>query len=692
MDDTSSVDAVSWMQIRDSMGAPLANYQFASNDPGILHPGATLLWAILELELTTYVVVMTGAIWIMGMGLSFKWLDILAVPLRNLAAALTDEIATPIMLITAATIGAFFVAWFMLRGFRSKAVSQSLTMILVGIAGPLFLANPLSDVLSSDGLLAQGRNLGIAVVAGLHDKTSPAPADFVKSFQSNLADNLVRKPVQVWNFGHVVDARPACRAAWTAAVNAGSKAMLRSGLQNCRDTEAVHHIDHPSMAQVGTGMVLLLCGIMTIIFGVFMAVKVMKTTFDAIYHAFMAIFGFAAGGFIYGPTQTHLVRSVVHSFVSGFKMVAFIIFLGIYLAVLGDLFDAARGQIFTVLVIFTCVEVIAVSQLRRLDANLDRGNDWIANRFALAAQGGSGSSTAGKLAIGMAGASSGSHSSPSLLTTLAAFNTMNSSPIVAWAAGRTMGPLNPFAKRRKLAELANMDSAPMNRETATWSRMARQNWVKKALDRAGDDGIASEIGVANALDGLGDSRVPDAFLASTLLAAGATHQGAIDGQRAVAVQKASMRGESPYGFAPLQKAMAATMAIENHVGDRAHAAFSAQAWVAASNFKRHANAPEDGAHLDHAFIRRVEAAWDSPSRLRRITPDEWNNVDRNTLNHIGHKLAVEHLSLAQRYHQAVKSGDNTAQLQLRGELRKYRNRIMNLHHTRPEQGADPWEH
>ncbi|NKY85653.1 hypothetical protein [Nocardia veterana] len=689
-DDRSSVDAIGWMQIHDSTGAPLANYQFATKDPGILHPGNTVLWSALGFELTLYIVVMSTAIWIIGMALSFKWLDMLANPLRGLAGTVTDQLATPMMLVTAATIGALVVAWFVVRGFHSKAASQSATMVLVGIAGPFFLADPLADVLSADGLMARGRDLGIAVVAGLQGRSAPAAGEFVTNLQTGLADNLVRKPVQVWNFGHVLDNDSACRNAWTTGISAGSSKLLRSGLEKCGDSTVLHRIDHPTMAQVGTGLVLILCGLITIVFGVYMAIKIMRTAFDAIYYAFMTIFGFAAGGFIYGPTQTHLVRSLVHSFVSGFKMIAFIIFLGIYLVLLGDLFDQAKGQIFAVLIIVVSVEIIAVTQLRRLDFNLDRGNDWIANRFALATQGGFAASATGRTALGMPSGGSGGHSSTRLLTTVAAVNTVNSSPIAAWAAGRTMGPLNPFAARRKRAELANMDSAPLNREGQQWLQLNRLNWRQKALARAGEDGLGTTIGVANALDGLTDSRVPDLYLAPVLLATGATDQGVIDALRALAVQKASLRDASPYGFAPLQKALAAAMAVDNHVGDRAHEAFAAQAVVAAANFRRHANAPDENAVIDHNFVGLVERSWDSESAIRRITPDQWNNAGRDTRYYIGNRLAENHLAIAERYHRSVVTNDPALE-QHRQQLRESARRINNLHHLKPEMGADPWQ-
>ncbi|MFD0361507.1 hypothetical protein ACFQZZ_08630 [Nocardia sp. GCM10030253] len=682
----SEIDGLSWMKIRDSSGVPLADYQFATNHGGPLNAGATILWAILGLEFIGYMTIVTTAIWLIGYALSFRWLDMFGSALRGVADALTGQIATPMMLVTAAAIGAFFVAWFIVRGYTAKATMQVVTMVGVAILGPVFLADPLEDVLSSHGLLAQGRDLGISVAAGLNGNNNPNPTQLVSTMQGDLADSFARRPLQVWNFGHVVDERPSCRSAWSAGVMSGDDDRIKNGMRACGDSAAHAKADNPTMGQVGTGLMLLVCAGVLLVFAAYLAIKVIKAALDTLYHAFMSIFGFAAGGFVYGPTQTFLVRNLVDSFVAAARMTAFTIFLGVYVLFLGNLFRQAQGQVMAVIVIAGAAEIVAISQLKRLSRSLDSGNEWIANRFALAIQGGQArSSSSGGTALGMGTSSSaGSKGSSGIVTTLAALNTVNSSPITAWLAGGVGNPLNPLARGRRKVDATNIHVAPMRQQSHTWNQLGRDSWreIVTRADKFGD--ISTELGVASALKRLEDSRTPSTQLPAALLSAGASQKFVSDAMRAASTQKSTM-SQNPYGFAPLQKAVAAARAVENYAGDDAHMAYAAQAAVSADSFARHSTEPAPGAVLDHHFIRTVEQHWDSDTGLRAaITPDQWNSVGRDTRWAIGNKVAKMHRDAAMTYY-STPSDLNRARLM--ASVR----RVSNLDHLEPNGGLDPWD-
>ncbi|WP_174190049.1 hypothetical protein [Nocardia barduliensis] len=682
---TSQIDGLSWMNIRDSSGVSLSSYTFATDRGGPLNPGATILWAILGLEFIGYLAIVTSAIWLIGYALSFRWMDWFAAALRGVADALTGQIATPIMLVTAVAIGAFFVGWFIVRGYHAKAAVQVVTMVAVAVLGPVFLAAPLSEVLSSHGLLAQGRDLGIAVAAGLNGNESPNPSQLIPAMQETLADNFARRPVQVWNFGHVVDESPSCRAAWSAGIRSGDDDRVRDGLKACGDAAAHAKASDPSMGQVGTGLLLLLCGGILLVFAAYLGVRVMKAAMDAIYHCFMTIFGFAAGGFVYGPTQTFLVRNVVEGFIAAARMAAYTIFLGVYVLFLGNLFQQARGQVMAVIIIAGAVEIIAISQLRRLNLSLSSGNDWVAGRFAAAVQGpprpGGGSGAGAALGMGAAQA----RGALGIVPGMAALNTINMSPVTAWLAAATPNPLSPLSRRKKRKELDSFVISPMLRQMHEYTHSARENWRFKAAGRLRgvDGGIRSALGVANVLDGLGDSKVPDAMIAPTLLAMHADDQQVVDAQRALAVQKASM-SQNPFGFAPLQKAVAAARAVESHIGIEAHPAFAAQAVVAADNFVRHSIAPMNPVPDNHPFVRRVLAAVDDEQQLRTITPDDWRDAGRDVRQHIGRHLALEHQAAAQNYYNDQSDAN-------RRLLMRSTRRISNLDSFDPDAGPDPWD-
>ncbi|MFX0575452.1 hypothetical protein [Nocardia nepalensis] len=649
----SEIDGLSWMQIRDSSGVPLANYSFATDHGGVLNPGATILWAILGFEFIGYIAIVTTAIWLIGNALSFQWLNMFGSALTGVADRLTGQIATPMLLVTAATIGAFCVAWFWLRGYHAKAVLQIVTMLGVAMLGPVFLAEPLGDVLSSDGLLAKGRDLGISVAAGLNGNNNPNPNQLVTTMQGDLADNFARRPVQVWNFGHVIDEEPACRSVWSAGMTAGDDDRVRKGMQSCGDSAAYAKAQNPSMGQVGTGLMLLICGGILLVFAVVLGIRVVKAALDTIYHGFMSIFGFAAGGFVYGPSQTFLVRNLVDSVVAAARMTAYTIFLGVYVLFMGNLFAQARGQTLAVIVIAGIVEIVAVSQLKRLSRSLSRGNDWIANRFALAIQGArSTAGGSGGMALGMGTMrAGGSGSGSGLMTGLAAINTANANPLVAWLAFRTPRPMDPDARLRRAAEKVNMRIAAsgMTRDQQQELRAAREVLDTKARTRAAEfGGMGDFVGRAHAWDGLGDM---DASYQGKMGSLARQHvdRRTIGNIASVhAIQKAS-KTPNPFEFAPRASAHAALQAAVNRRTEpgqpRSAIAneLAGQAHVAAYNFRNNAPRPAPNAAIDERLVTDVETAILNNQALdTAIHPDRWANADRVTLQHIGRSLASDY--------------------------------------------------
>ncbi|MGO4617694.1 hypothetical protein AB4305_27745 [Nocardia sp. 2YAB30] len=497
----SSIAMLRWMEIRDSSGVQLTDYVFATSHGNVSNPLETVVSMVLGLEFVGYLVLVTSAVWLIGFAISFQWLDPFGRALTGVADNLTGQIATPIMLTVAASIGAFFVAWFMVRGFVAKATIQVVTMLGVAVLGPIVLAEPLADVFSSHGLLAQGRNVGIAVAAGLNGHASPNPNQLVATMQGDLADNFARRPVQVWNFGHVVDESPRCAAAWSAGVRSGDDSRVLNGMRACGDAAAYATAGNPSLGQIGSGLVLLLCGTIMLAFGVSLGVKIIRAALDCSYHAFLAIFGFAAGGFVYGPTQTFLVRSIVDAVVSAGRMAAYTVFLGVYVLFLGNLFRQAGGQVGLVLVLGAVVEVIAILQLKRLGARLGNGNDWVANRFALAIQGAGGSGGGGGgTALGMGNTGTGRSLPQAALAGISAVNTVAASPITAMLFGRR-APFEPDSKLRNQIDLLKLEADKEIYEKG-WSlnqSRVREGYIEAARSAAEEHGYTHR-GAAVAVD------------------------------------------------------------------------------------------------------------------------------------------------------------------------------------------------
>ncbi|MGW6336871.1 hypothetical protein [Nocardia rhamnosiphila] len=596
---TAGFPALNWMNIRDSSGVELTHYRFVTTQGSIFEPLETAVSVVLGLEFAGYIVIVTSAIWVIGYTMSFHWLDPFGDALAGVARSLHTQIGIPMVLLVAASLGAFIVAWFVLRGHHARAATQAVTMVAVAVIGPVFMAQPLEDVLSSHGLMSQGRDLGIAVAAGLSGHAYSDPTGLVATMQVNLADNFARRQVQVWNFGHVIDDRPGCAAVWSAGVRSGSDSALASGLRSCGDLAAHQAALNPSMGQVGSGLVVLLCAGILLAFGAYLSVKIIWAALDSVFHGFAAIFGFAAGGFVYGPTQTFLVRNLVDSFYGAVVMAAYVIYLGLYVLFLGNLFDQARGQATVVLILAAVVEVVGLLQFRRFAAALRQGNEWIVNRFSLALQqapGGSGAGGAGGgTALGM-GSSGLAHSGVpglGLLAGAAALSTLNNNPASAWLFNR-VSPLEPHSMKRQSAMLD---------QWGVWN--ARWNGEKAG----GPDGLATHpyldrLHLSHAArDAAADARDAGRGGVNTARGAAAAVDGVLVGGGGFLGQvAASLRGAGFTDEDMIQRAVEARGYVVKHGADVSLADKNLAEVVAASHYVSAMNTPAAHAELERAVL------------------------------------------------------------------------------------------
>ncbi|MFE6862391.1 hypothetical protein [Nocardia sp. NPDC057668] len=464
--------ALSWLRVTDSRGVRLTDYELVIDHGGVLNPGDTALAVVIDLEFIGYIVMVSFAIWLIGYIFSFQWLAYFSDPLRDLGDALAEHVGTPLLLAVAVTIGGLIVAMFVMTGHYAKAVTQIATMIVVAVF-PIFMINPVADILAPDGLLSQGRDVGMAVAADISGDRNPDSASLVASVQERLADGFGRYPAQVWNFGHIVDDSPACGSAWSQGMSSNDSDRLRDGLRACGDLSAYAATTDPSLEQVGAGVLLLIAAAVILFFALYLSTLVVRAVLDSIYHAVMVFFGFAAGGFIYGPPQSMLVRNLLDGVITALRMAAYSILLGVYVLFLGEILSQAREQVMPVLVLAAIATAVGVLQLRRMSAGIDKGNQWIANWVASALQSGTTAVSGGHSSSGMGVARAGSSlSSWGPLPLLAAATVVNSSPITEQLL-RRRGALSPNSRVKNLGELNNW---------STWAALG-PDWANTYYDR-----------------------------------------------------------------------------------------------------------------------------------------------------------------------------------------------------------------
>ncbi|MFQ6395879.1 hypothetical protein ACLMAJ_20725 [Nocardia sp. KC 131] len=655
----SAIDGLAWTGVKDSAGIPLSNYLLVTDHGGLLDPGNVVLSTILGLEFTVFMVIVISAIWLIDYVVSFRWLDWLATPLTAVGDRLTDQIATPIVLTLAASIGAFFVAWFVVRGYHAKAVLQVATMLAVAVIGVTYLANPLADVLSSHGLLVQGRDVGISVAAGLNGDATPAPQTIVDTLNGTLADNFVRHPLQVWNFGHVVDDSPSCRAAWSAGVGAGNESQVVRGMRACGDSHAYAQSTNPSMGQIGTGLLLLIFGSILLLFLAYLAIKIFLAALSSVYHAILAIFGFAAGGFIYGATQVFLVRNLVGIVGDALSMVAYTVYLGVYALVLDSVFRAASGGGMAVIFVGGMLLIAGFALLRRLDISLIGGQTQISEQLRAALAGRPAPAPAAMAETSLRYTLSPGHLTEAAMRRFNDMSAVNANPATSWIFRRPM-PFTHFSKDQQHMNYLNyrllLGEVPTETNESWMGRLTAGKNAHDASARAaveefgGLNPRAAAAAITNVLH-LGGDR-GDAI--GALGVAGFSREMSARAIEAN-IRMDAVAEDNQVTYNPLARAAASLELAETARGfqPQERAAYNAQLAESASLFRLLAPRPleQNNRNVDQNFVHKVQQHWDRPvEEFRNAVPvTEWGSVNDDTRRYIGSQLARDLSQASVRY-------------------------------------------
>ncbi|WP_329412196.1 hypothetical protein OG563_07045 [Nocardia vinacea] len=681
----SAMDGLAWMNIRDSSRVPLSDYMLVTDHGSVADPLSTALTLVLGLEFIVFMVIMVIAIWTTGFILSFGWLEWLGKPFGMVGDRVAEQTGTPMMMTAAASIGALFVAWFIVRGFYAKATLQVVTMLAVGLFGAVYLSDPMAGVLSPEGLLVQGRDVGISVAAGLNGNSTPDAGAIVSGMNGTLADNFVRHPLQVWNFGHVVDESPSCRAAWSSGVLAGNESQVATGLRACGDSYAYAKTGKPSLGQIGTGLVLLIFGSVLSLFLSFLAIKIFLAALSSIFHAMLAIFGFAAGGFIYGPTQILLVRSVVGMCGDAISMVAFTIFLGGYALVLDSVFRAAPDSGMAVIFVGGMLLISSFVLLRRLDHTILGHQQQIAEQIRATLAGkssaGGGGAVDGLQQAGLRYSLSPGQLGAAAMRGLTTLHMININPVTSWLYRRP-NPFTYFSKEMQEMNYLNYELL-MGRvpEATAESWMGRLTQGKNAHDAAARAAV-EEFGGLNpraaaaaatnvfALGGDGGD------VTGAMRVAGFSQQMTANAVQAY-LRVTAAAEKSSVTYDPLARAAVAVELADTARGFPApeRAAYIAQMQESASLFQVLAPRPlypNIGAQ-GRNFVRDLEKHWDKPFEdfKKGMPPDRWGTVSEDTRQHVGSRIADE-------LHQASEKYAKTKSVNDLAELVKVKNRGVNL--------------
>jgi hypothetical protein len=304
-----------WTGLRDSDGVPVAFYflsmvsarEAATNNGqgvSVLDPSSWMPWMAAAMERAvdnataawwlsliagTFIFVMAAALWFLRFALSTGWLVAIATfaqPLYNAVSSLTSSMMLGPIAITLCVIVA---GYHMLRGHPGRGWAMIGTAIALTVLLATVFADPIGDLYSEHGLLALGRGTGLEIAQAATGAPFASGSSLdakLDALMANVVTASVRRPMQVLNFGMVVDDIGGCRQAWNAAITSAGGVDgpgPAHAMATCGAPQALAYAQRLGGSDATTGLLLVLVAIVVAFFYFYLGLSAMLVGIKSLY-------------------------------------------------------------------------------------------------------------------------------------------------------------------------------------------------------------------------------------------------------------------------------------------------------------------------------------------------------------------------------------------------------------------------
>ncbi|OBB05358.1 hypothetical protein A5731_18475 [Mycolicibacterium conceptionense] len=381
---------LNWTGIKDTYGVPLGSYYLSVVSAGeaitqagpdlSINPVSWARWlgnavvtgvshdtvvSWLQAQVSFYVFMITVALWLLRFAMSSTWLYWLATWFRPLfdvlRTLLIDLWVFPICLVLALGYGAYQMLW---HGRRGLGWSIMLSSVAIGVIGMIlvFQGDPLGELSGDHGLLFQARTLAFTAAQGAVNNGSLVPgadnAANLDHLTAVTADAVLRHPLQLMNFGMVVDNIGTCGAAYSKALMAGDGQMLPSlppsvpagapgsmsatdalpfigggdhsrpahAMAQCGAPQALAHAQQLDFGSFAVGFGFCILGLFFTFFICYVAYSYVMVCGAAFLNAFMALFA-AGPAMIDGKPRQRAKRRIKEFFKHAFLVFVYVLYV-----------------------------------------------------------------------------------------------------------------------------------------------------------------------------------------------------------------------------------------------------------------------------------------------------------------------------------------------------------------------------
>jgi hypothetical protein len=358
-DAAASTNAVvlNWTGLRDSYGVPVGDFYLSlaslrdqltqtGPDATVFDPSSWFPWMlhgmmvmfdsltaanILTAEIGGFVGIIALAMWVMRLTISTYWLTVLGELAHAITTAVIGVTTRWGLVALTVPIGVFLGALAIRRGERGRGATMIMLALLMPALAVTVFSDPAGMMYGPNGMLQFGRRMAFSTAQAATHGGAIASGGFtgqVDTLTSSLITHVVREPLEVFNFGHVVDRVGGCGGAVSAAWQQGASDGPIKALAQCGDTAAVHYAQNLDGTNVVGGFILV---VSAVLFGWFMVsagASVFMVSVKALYTTAKLLPSVFAGG-IDGAAREHAKSTVWKFFKHPLEAMVFITFVSV---------------------------------------------------------------------------------------------------------------------------------------------------------------------------------------------------------------------------------------------------------------------------------------------------------------------------------------------------------------------------
>lgn len=258
---------LAWIVLTDTRGISVWNYELSLDRGGgvIPNPGKWFWSSLVDLLWGFYKAWVVLAIAFLDWVMSLEWLSLAASPFILVGDAMESVLRlTGVAGTFAVVAGVAAILWMAKGQWATGAWELTVTLVIGALAAGVF-AHPVRLIAGPDGWIAkvqtQGQEVGTLLTG--------APPGVEAGRSKQMVDVFIRKPLQLINFGQIVDGTP-CEKAYTNVVRGGpygGESDIRDAVGDC-DEDLGEYAENPSPSMVldaflmspGGGILMLLLG------------------------------------------------------------------------------------------------------------------------------------------------------------------------------------------------------------------------------------------------------------------------------------------------------------------------------------------------------------------------------------------------------------------------------------------------